>query len=221
MAIDLDPSYSIAYGMLGRADEQLGRMPEGITAYQTAIEGDSTNAEHWANLGHAYAVSGRPADARRILADLKTSSSKGYVSPYWIALIHAGLGDKDQALAWFERAVDDRSSLPPLYYNDGRWDKLCLDPRWAALMKRIGLTATGRNTAAPASRGSRGFATAEDLRHGRKVAIKVLHPNWPPFLAPSGSSPRSGSPPPFSIPTWGIRRAGSGACWATAEPAPA
>ena len=139
MAIDLDPTYSIAYQILGKADEQLGRMPEGISAYQKAIEGDSTNADSWSNLGHAYAVSGRPADARRILADLKTTSSKGYVSPYYIALIHAGLGDKDQALAWFERAVDDRSSLPVLFSSDARWDKLHADPRWASLMKRIGL----------------------------------------------------------------------------------
>ena len=103
MAIDLDPTYFYAYDILPRADEQLGRMPEGITAYQKAIEGDSTYAEH---------------------ADLKTTSSKGYVAPYYIALIYAGLGDKDQALAWFERAVDDRSSLPTLFYNDARWDKL-------------------------------------------------------------------------------------------------
>lgn len=49
------------------------------------------------------------------------------------------VGNKDQAFAWFERAVDDRSSLPPLYHNDARWDKLRSDPRWASLIKRIGL----------------------------------------------------------------------------------
>ena len=139
MAIDLDPAYFYAYSLLGRASEQLGRMPEAISAYQKAIEGDSTNAESWSNLGHAYAVSGRPADARRILADLKTTSSTGYVSPYYIALIYAGLGDKDKALVWFERAVDDRSGQPALFYNDARWDTLHADPRWASLIKRIGL----------------------------------------------------------------------------------
>ncbi len=139
MAIDLDPTYFYAYDFLGRAYEQLGRMPEAITAYQKAVEIDTTNAENWSNLGHAYAVSGRTAEARRILADLRTSSTRGYIAPYDIALIHAGLGDKDQAFAWFERAVDDRSSLPVLYRNDARWDKLHADPRWASLIKRIGL----------------------------------------------------------------------------------
>ena len=139
MALDLDPTFFYADDFLGRAYEQLGRMPEAIAAYQKAVEVDTTSAENWSNLGHAYAVSGRTAEARRILADLKTTSSKGYVSPYYIALIYAGLGDKDQALAWFERAVDDRSEQPALFYNDARWDKLHSDRRWTSLMKRIGL----------------------------------------------------------------------------------
>ena len=139
MAIDLDPTYFYAYDFLGRADEQLGRIPEAITAYEKAVELEKSNAENWSNLGYAYAVAGKRAEAERIIADLKTSSSRGYVAPYDIALIYAGLGDKDQALAWFERAVDDRSSLPVLYYKDARWDQLHADPRYISLIKRIGL----------------------------------------------------------------------------------
>jgi serine/threonine protein kinase/tetratricopeptide (TPR) repeat protein len=141
--IELDPTYFYAYDWLGRAYEQTGRMPEAITAYQKAVELEPVNAENWANLAHAYAASGRAAEARQIINDLKATSARSYVAPYNIALIYAGLGDKEQAFAWLERAYDDRSSLLVLYMvNDARWDRLHSDPRYADLLRRIGLPAS-------------------------------------------------------------------------------
>jgi serine/threonine protein kinase/tetratricopeptide (TPR) repeat protein len=138
--IDLDPTYFYAYDWLGRAYEQTGRMPEAVTAYQKAVELEPVNAENSSNLGHAYAVSGKATEARQIINDLKATSARTYLAPYNIALIYAGLGDKDQAFAWLERAYDDRSSLLVLYMgNDARWDLLHSDPRYVDLAKRIGL----------------------------------------------------------------------------------
>jgi serine/threonine-protein kinase len=148
--IDLDPTYYYPYSWLGMAYEQLGRMPEAIAAYQKAVELEKANAENWSNLGHAYAVSGRTADAQRIIVDLKAPPARNYVAPYYIALVYAGLGDRDQAFAWLERAYDDRSILPIIYMtNDARWEKLHIDPRYASLVKRIGLPPAAPGTGKP------------------------------------------------------------------------
>jgi len=141
-ALDLDPTYFYAEDFLGRAYEQMNRMPEAFTAYQRAVDLDRSNAENWSNLGHAYAVSGNPARARQILNDLKATATRSYVGPYNIALIYAGLGDRDEAFAWLQRACDDGEALPILYMgNDARWDRLRSDPRYAALAKRFRLPA--------------------------------------------------------------------------------
>ena len=139
-ALELDPSYFYAADFLGRAYEQVGRKPDALAAYQQAVELDRENAENWSNLGHAYAVSGHPAQARQIINDLKATAARRYVGPYNIALIYAGLGDKDQAFAWLERAYEDGSALLILYMgNDARWDRLRADPRYLSLARRIGL----------------------------------------------------------------------------------
>ena len=144
--LDLDPTYWYANEFLGRAYEQTGKMTEAIAEYEKAVALEKANAENWSNLGHAYAKSGRAADARRIIADLKARSAKEYVAPYDIAVIYVGLGDKDEAFAWLNRAVDERSALPVLYMtSDKRWDKYRADPRYQAVIKRIGLPAAAGN----------------------------------------------------------------------------
>ncbi len=141
-ALDLDPSYFYAEDFLGRAYEQTNRMAEAIAAYQRAVDLDRDNAENWSNLGHAYAVSGSPAKARQIIADLKATATRRYVGPYNVALIYAGLGDRDQAFAWLQRACDDGQALPILYMgNDARWDRLRADPRYADVARCLRLPA--------------------------------------------------------------------------------
>jgi len=141
-ALDLDPNYFYAEDFLGRAYEQTNRMAEAIAAYQRAVDLDRDNAENWSNLGHAYAVSGSPAKARQIIADLKATATRRYVGPYNVALIYAGLGDRDQAFAWLQRACTDGQALPILYMgNDARWDRLRADPRYADVARCLRLPA--------------------------------------------------------------------------------
>jgi TolB-like protein/Flp pilus assembly protein TadD len=139
-ALELDPTYFYAEDFLGRAYEQTSRMPEAFTAYRKAVDLDSSNAENWSNLAHAYAVSGNPGRARQIINDLKATATRNYVGPYNIALIYAGLGDKDQAFAWLQRACDDGEALPILYMvNDARWDRLRSEPRYADVARCLRL----------------------------------------------------------------------------------
>jgi Flp pilus assembly protein TadD len=115
-------------------------LPEAIAEFQRTLELEKDNAENWANLGHAYALSEKKADALKIIDHLKELSASTYIAPYNVAAIYAGLGDKDQAFAWLDRAYSERSCMLALYLtNDARMDNLRSDPRFADLVRRIGL----------------------------------------------------------------------------------
>src|SRR5580704_2120908 len=139
-AIELDPNYWFDHCFLGRAYEQKGRLPEAIAEFQRALELEKDNTEIWSGLGHAYAVSGNGAEAQKVQDHLKELSAHSYVAPYNVAVIYAGLGEKDQAFAWLDQAYKERSYLLAVYLTtDARLDNLHSDPRFADLRRRIGL----------------------------------------------------------------------------------
>ena len=65
-------------------------------------------------------------------------SSQGYVSPFDIAIIFAGLNDVEQALLWLEKAYDERSVLMPFLKADPYFDAVRFDSRFDDLLRRIG-----------------------------------------------------------------------------------
>ena len=142
-AINLDPNYWFDHCFLGRAYEQKGRVAEAIVEFQRALELDREQTENWAGLGHAYALQGNRVEAQKVLDHLKDLSAHAYVAPYNVAVIYAGLGDKDQTFTWLSRAYHERSYLLALYLTtDARLDGLHSDPRFDEIRKRIGLPAT-------------------------------------------------------------------------------
>jgi tetratricopeptide (TPR) repeat protein len=120
--------------------EQKERLPEAIAEFQRALELEKDNAETWSSLGHAYAVSGNRAEAQKMLDHLKELSAHTWVAPYNVAVIYAGLGERDQAFAWLDRAYKDRSYYLAVYLTtDARMDSLRSDPRFGELQRRVGL----------------------------------------------------------------------------------
>jgi hypothetical protein len=87
-------------------------------------------------LGHVHAVSGQREEAVKLAREL---SRRPGVSTYNLAVIYAGLADKEQALVWLERAYTERSSWLTLLKTDPRLDGLRPDPRFQDLMRRVGL----------------------------------------------------------------------------------
>jgi TolB-like protein/Tfp pilus assembly protein PilF len=139
-AKELDPTFWFAPSFLGRAYEQKGRLPEAIAEFQRALELEKGNPEIWAGLGHAYALSGNRTEARKVINHLKELSTDSYVAPFNFAVIYAGLGDKDQAFAWLNRAYADRSYYMAVYLTtDARLDGLRSDLSFADLQRRVGL----------------------------------------------------------------------------------
>jgi len=64
-------------------------------------------------------------------------STQEYISPYWVAIVYAGLGDKDQALAWLEKAYQDRSTMMGQLKVEAFFDSLRSDPRFQDLLRRM------------------------------------------------------------------------------------
>jgi hypothetical protein len=88
-------------------------------------------------LAHAYALSGRQAEARRILDELLTASRRGFVSKYILATIYVALGDKNEALSRLEQAFADRSVPLDFLRTDPELDSLRSEPRFQDLVRRM------------------------------------------------------------------------------------
>ena len=85
-------------------------------------------------------MSGNRAEAQKTLDHLKELSAHTWVAPYNVAVIYAGLGEKDQAFDWLDRAYKDRSYYLAEYLpTDARLDNLRSDPRFAVLLRKTGL----------------------------------------------------------------------------------
>jgi tetratricopeptide (TPR) repeat protein len=93
-----------------------------------------------ASLGHTYAAAGKRREAQEVIDLLVEKSKEKYVPSYYFALIYAGLGEKDRAFDWLEKAVTERSTLLAYLQMDPRIAGLRSDPRFADIVRRIGLS---------------------------------------------------------------------------------
>ena len=84
-------------------------------------------------------MSGKKEEAQKVIEHLRELSVHQYVPPYNIAVIYAGLGEKDEAFVWLNRAYQERSYLLTYLTVDERLDKLHSDPRFDQLVRRVGL----------------------------------------------------------------------------------
>ena len=135
--VEMFPNFYIAHMVLGTALFLKGDKAAGIAELEKAKLLEPT--PHLKGLlGYFYAKSGRKEDARRLLAEVKDQAKVRYVPPYWIGMIYAGLDEKDEAFAWFEKAYQERSWWLMFIKMDPLVDSLRSDPRFADLMRRIG-----------------------------------------------------------------------------------
>ena len=90
-------------------------------------------------MGWVYAVSGRRAHALKIAKEFNDLSSRAYVDRYQLATIYAGLGDKNETFRLLEKACEMRSSSMIFLAVDPFWYSFRSDPRYADLLRRVGL----------------------------------------------------------------------------------
>lgn len=130
-ALAMDPNNPFTQSVLGKAYEQKSMFKESIAALK--------KAEDAVALAHAFAASGDRQQARDVLAKLYEKRKQSYVSAYDIAVIHHGLGDKDQTFESLEKAYLEREPNLVHIRGDPRLEGLHSDPRFQALISRIGL----------------------------------------------------------------------------------
>lgn len=137
--IELDPNFALGHWDLGLDYEQTGAPGQAIAEMTKAVSLSESNSLMMAGLGHAYAVSGNRAAALKIARELEKRSHVEYVDPYALALVYAGLAEKDQAFAYLEKAYDQRSPLFSFLSVEQMLDPVRSDPRFQKLVHRVGL----------------------------------------------------------------------------------
>ncbi len=138
-ALALDPSYPRLHTVFGWACLTLGRTAEGLAALERAVELLPESTLFRAQLGQALGMAGHEERARAILAELEALARTQYVAAYYLAHVHTGLGERDAAIDYLERALEERSGA--IYGIKGSYLFASLrdHPRFRALLRRMNL----------------------------------------------------------------------------------
>ncbi len=138
---EVDPNFIEVPFTLGQAYERKGMYPEAIAECQKAI----TSTSHGRDpaivsvLGYAYAMFGKRDEAQKIAAELTERWKQSYFPPTLIALVYTGLGDKEQAFQWLDKAYAERDSQLIWINVEPQFEPLRSDARFADLLRRVGL----------------------------------------------------------------------------------
>ena len=139
--IALDSNFPQAHRSLGvTLQQQQGRLSEAIEEFRAALRLTPESMQFEADLGYGYALSGNREEALRVRTMLIERSKQRYVPAYLIALVHAGLNDKDGAFEWMEKAYEERSMYLVYLAVEPALDPLRSDPRFGQLLRRMGLS---------------------------------------------------------------------------------
>jgi TolB-like protein/DNA-binding winged helix-turn-helix (wHTH) protein len=137
--IALEPNFSSAHALLGGVYLEKGMYEEAVAAHKKAWQ-LGNNLWDLAYLVRTYAMAGRRGEAQKALGDLRQRAEREHVAPNWMAAAYVGLGEKDQALTWLEKAYENRDENMTLLNVDPAFDSLRADPRFIVLIRRIGLS---------------------------------------------------------------------------------
>jgi TolB-like protein/Flp pilus assembly protein TadD len=139
-ALELDKDFMRTHLRLGLAYVQQGRYHEALVEYNKALEVAGDTPQIRAHIAHVMAVSGKRSEALAGLAELQERSKRQYVPPYDIALIYVGLGEKDKAFTWLEKAYTDHSTEMIYFKVEPMLAPLRSDSRYQNLLQRMKLS---------------------------------------------------------------------------------
>ncbi|PYS61264.1 MAG: hypothetical protein DMF74_16720 [Acidobacteria bacterium] len=137
--IELDPGFWIAHNDMGWAYLKQRRYEEATAEFQKAVDSSARASLTLGNLGHCYGVTGRRAEALRLIQELEDRYTKQEAIGFFIGTVYAGLGDKDKAFAWLEKDFQQRSGQLPFIRWWPNFESLRSDSRYDDLVRRMGL----------------------------------------------------------------------------------
>jgi TolB-like protein len=138
-AKQLDPGYFMLHFIAGRAYMRLNEHAKAIAHLKQARTDTGEMPLMDAALGLAYAVSGKKAETMKLAEAFKAAAKKRYIPPTYFGMLFAGLGDKDKALVWLEKAFEERADGLTWLNVEPMLDEVRSDPRFQDLIRRIGL----------------------------------------------------------------------------------
>jgi len=137
--LEMQSDFPLAHLWLGRTLQEEAKYDEALAEFSKV----QTAFKDWpvaiAAIGFVDGISGKRKEALSALDELERLSQKQYVTSYGVALVYAGLGDRDSAFKWLDKAYDERTHWLVWLKLDPRWDTLRADPRFAELVRRVGL----------------------------------------------------------------------------------
>ncbi|MBZ0088823.1 MAG: tetratricopeptide repeat protein, partial [Thermoanaerobaculia bacterium] len=124
---------------LGVALDAAGRHAEALEQFDEATRLSPQGTIWLGGRGHCLGRMGRATEARAVLTALLERRERQYTSAFAVALVLLGLGEEEPALAWLDRALDERAAWLTTLAVDQRWARLHGHPRFGAMLERIGL----------------------------------------------------------------------------------
>jgi eukaryotic-like serine/threonine-protein kinase len=139
--LEMEPNFVQGHYYLGMVFLQKSMFKEAVTEFEKALAISPGFAYPLSGLGYAYAVAGRRAEARKVLDQVSELSKQKYVFAASMAMIYAGLRERDKAFEWLEKGYEERSlGGGETIRVDPVWDPLRSDPRFADLLRRMNLS---------------------------------------------------------------------------------
>lgn len=138
--LKLDPDYVFLHWFLGQAYLAAGEVDRAVETLRTGVQMSGGHPGMMAYLGQACARKGMESDALGVLDVLRSQASSAYVPADYFAVVHLGLGTYDAALAWLERARQERALHLVFLGVDPVFDGLRDDPRFTDILRSVGLT---------------------------------------------------------------------------------
>ena len=136
--LELDPNFAEAQLWMGKCYRQKGMFVEAIADFRKARKDFGNTPYGLGDLGNTYALSGEKTKAIEVLRNLLELSKQGYSLNYDIAFIYCGLGDKDTAFEYLEKAYNEKEEMGD-FKVDPAWESLRSDPRYKSLLERMNL----------------------------------------------------------------------------------
>ena len=136
--IAVDQNHYQAQWMLGHTYAMNGQLDQAIAAAEKAVALSDRAAGALGMLGMIYGLANRRVEANKVLQELLTLNEQRYVTPAALAYVYIGLGDRDQAFAWLEKAYEEQSNFLAYLRVVPVADPLRSDPRFDELVRRVG-----------------------------------------------------------------------------------
>jgi TolB-like protein/Tfp pilus assembly protein PilF len=137
--LEMDANFAISYAVLGEAYLSKEMYGEGLSALEKYSALTQNSSVSLALLGYGNARTGEREKSLKIISELKAASERSFVPALFVALVYTGLENKDQAFTWLEKAYEERFNRLAYLNVDALWDPIRSDPRFADLLRCVGI----------------------------------------------------------------------------------